>query len=255
MNFGPNNKIKKVYINTQNINISNFDTLINNNCKYSNLWEQALDDAILQFGNHLEFVPDVKKNLNEYVNKINKEKIKLNSKIKKRQIYKYFKERYEYWDEEGPDTLYEYLKAINDFLINVDISKFQKNKDGNYFCRNIKFFGIDCSDENMLAKNNLDVKKDRTIKDSQGNDNIYWMHLKPISMQCDNTLRFLTLRIHFRYLGNGKIEIGLIGRHRYLPCTDANKRANCPPGINCTRHPNYIPKVGKLEDFEAEYYI
>jgi len=37
------------------------------------------------------------------------------------------------------------------------------------------------------------------------------------------------------------------------PCTDAKKCLICKPGINCTRHPSYTPKVNRLDDYKAQW--
>jgi len=163
--------------------------------------------------------------------------------------------------EEGPNTLYENLGALDDFLAKTDLNPVSKNvderyhcckkcegklcpedRDKSFFCKskcefleacssNIRYFGVDCVDELWIHKNNELVKKDRTRKNSEGGESIYWIHLRPQSLNDDTALGFLSLRIHFRPLGAGKIEIGWIGRHLYLPSKtkEAEKFSNISP--------------------------
>ena len=57
----------------------------------------------------------------------------------------------------------------------------------------IHYFGIDCVDEHR--KTELDIKEDRKWKDSQGNDNFYWQHLRLNTYECSDNLWFLKMEM------------------------------------------------------------
>ena len=224
----------------QNVNISKLDALVTNDFKYkSNEWKEALNDAEENFKEHLKFGPDVKPGLEKYVKEIKNESNKLSEKNKK---------IFSDWMEEGPNTLYEYLKALDDFLANSNLKPVKKITDLRYQCckkmcdgkicpesrskgfvcqgkcefleacgSNIRYFGVDCVDELNTHKKDKDVEKARTKKNCEGGESAYFIHLRPQKMEFEASLGFLSLRIHFRPLDTGKIEIGWIGKHLYLP--------------------------------------
>jgi len=211
-----NAPLNDISIENKNIYVSTMAAFIKNNFKYnSGEWEKALNDAKEHFKDHLEF---------EYTNIIKKEAKKL---------YGANKQKFNEWMEEGPNTLYENLKALDNFITNSDLTPLKINKDKNYHCcrknhedkcefleacgSNIRYFGVDCVDEFLIHKNNKRVEEERTRKNNKGGESIYWIHLRPQRMRDDTPLGFLTLRIHFRPLDAGKIEIGWIGRHLFLP--------------------------------------
>jgi hypothetical protein len=261
-----NAPIKNSCIKDQKVNISTFNILFKNNFRYKIMdWEKALSDAKDEFNEHLEFF-DCKTSLEEYINKIMKERSKFISKP-------YEIGRIDEWMEMGPNTLYENFKALNSFMANMDLKLTRKGRDERYHCcrgnrccenkecfedrsnsiscvykcefldvcgSNIRYFGDDCADEKWEHKNDSFVQKDRT-KIKEGIEYKYWHHLRPFSLMCCDPLWFLSLRIHFRRLGLRKIEIGLIGRHRYLPCqfkSDISKcwRRGCPLNPNSKHH-------------------
>jgi hypothetical protein len=235
------------------VNISTLNVLVNNYYNYKpGEWKKALNDAKSQFKNHIEFNNNVETNLIKYTDKIEKEYEKsFKYKEKKRKF------EIEKWIEEGPNTLYENLKALYNFLTNANLKPIKKDKRERYHCckkcerkpcpdgedgyicknkcdlleicgSNIRYFGVDCTDERWEHYNDIFVKNDRTIKDNAGVENKYWMHLKPKSKHCDDPLWFLALRIHFRYIDSTKkIEIGWIGRHLYVPCPKRNDFSKC----------------------------
>lgn len=224
----------------QKVNISKLEALTKNDFKYkSDEWEEALNDAKEHFKDHLIFGLEVEASLDEYVKKIKKESNELSEANK---------DIFSEWMEEGPNTLYENLKALDDFLDKSDLKLARKNSDVRYHCckkkcdgkicpetqnknfsckgkcefleacgSNIRYFGVDCVDELWKHKKNKDVEKARTRKNSEGSESKYWIHLRPQKIEYDTDLGFLTLRIHFRPFGAGKIEIGWIGKHLYLP--------------------------------------
>jgi hypothetical protein len=219
----------------QKVNISKLDALTKNNFIY-NEWEEALNAAKEHFKDHLVFVdPGVEASLEEYLSIIKKESKKLFG-AKNQEFSK--------WMEEGPNALYENLKALDDFLVNINLKPAPKNKDERYHCcknkcegkacwedrdknftckgkceflevcgSNIRYFGVDCVDELWKHRKDKDVEKDRTRKNSEGGESIYWIHLRPQRITNEAALGFLSLRIYFRPLGAGKIEIGWIGKH------------------------------------------
>jgi hypothetical protein len=76
--------------------------------------------------------------------------------------------------------------------------------------------GVNCSDEDLRQMNDTLVEQDRQFDNGSGNKELFTLHLKPLSEERSTNLWFLTLRIYFKVKG-GKIVIGWIGRHRYLP--------------------------------------
>lgn len=102
------------------------------------------------------------------------------------------------------------------------------NCDARNICgSNIRFFGVDCAGESQTNKDNKDVIKDRTKKNSNGSDDVYWLHLRPNNCGCDGELWFITFRIYFKFISAKQIEIGWIGRHLYQPCRKKNKIYKC----------------------------
>jgi hypothetical protein len=277
---------KTVKIKKLKVNISTLNTFLNYNYHYNSYeWEKALDDAKKRFKDNVIFGLEVRSGLRQYINKVIYERYKLSTNsedIKK----------IDRWMKEGPNTLYENLKALDDFLTKTNLNTVPKKNDERYHCckkcdgklcpedeevgfsckgkcefleacgSNIRFFGVDCSDERWSHKNDQSgfVEKDRNRKNSQGDDNIYWLHLKPISKECDDDLWFLTLRIHFRllvpYQVQKKIEIGWIGRHLYLPCRKDQQngcnRPKCPLNrYNPLNQPNDPKK--ELENYLKQW--
>ena len=267
-----NAPLNNVCISNKNVGISTLDALVNNNHNYND-WEKALDDAQKNFKDHLVFGPKVNESLEEYINKINDENKK----------YKLGNQKIINWIKEGPDTLYENLKALNFFLDKADLTLVPKNKNERYHCckkcegnacpedeekgysckgkcefleicgSNIRYFGVDCVDERWQDKNDTSgfVKEDREKMNSENVKEKYWIHLRPKTMACDDNLWFMTLRIHFRYLGNGKIEIGWIGRHLYLPCKKRDHIHECNRG-ECPLNPKsplHDPNVDELTNY------
>jgi len=253
-----------VCINTQNVNVSNLDALVKNNYKFqSGEWKRALNEAKVDFKNRLEFGLDVRANLKEYTKRIDEES-KKEYKLSDRQ-------RIADWMKEGPNALYENLKALNDFMTNADLSTTRRNQGERYrySCKgkceflevcgsNIRYFGVDCVDERWGHKSNSFVIEDRKKMDSKDNKNVYWTHLRPKSFECDDPLWFLTFRIHFRLLKPytaKKIEIGWIGRHLYLPCRKKDnisdcKRPDCP--VN-PKSPLHDPKADELTNYLKQW--
>ena len=222
----------------QKVNIAGLDALTKNDFNYSGEWQKALKDAKEHFKDHLKFGREVESGLEEYINIINGEA---------QNLYGANQQKFNKWMEEGPNTLYENLKALDDFLTKSDLNPVPKNENERYHCckryegkvcpedekkgysckgkcefleacgSNIRYFGVDCVDELWIHKNNELVEEDRTRMNSEGGESKYWIHLRPQRLKKDTPLGFLSLRIHFRPLGAGKIEIGWIGRHLYLP--------------------------------------
>jgi len=273
--------LKNININNQNVNISTLKAFIDFNYNYNSTlhnnsyikynlerWEEALNKAQKQFKDHVVFGREVKSGLMQYIKKIIDERCLLlpNIKSKSKEI-----DEIDTWMKEGPNTLFENLRAINDFISNSSIIKIKRNMNERYNCcntktcngiacreylsvfnnncnlkcefleecgSNIKYFGVDCSDEWYERKKEIFVEKDRTKKDIEGNESKYWIHLKLNNKVCRDPLWFMNLRIHFRYIGNEKIEIGWIGRHLYLPCPiiDIQERMLCIRD-KCPFHP------------------
>jgi len=245
-------------ISNKDVNISTLDALINNDRNYNvGDWEEVLKKARKDFEDHLAFGLEVGTSLEEYFNKIHKEYSKFGSdpnNISSQQ------EKMDKWMEEGPDTLYEYLKTLNNFIAKADLNPVQENGNRCYSCigncefldecgSNIKFFGVDCADEKLEHKYYSYIEEDRKKLNSKGSKEIYWMHLRPQTKECDDDLWSLTLRIHFKYLGNRKIEIGWIGRHLYLPCPKRNNITKCIR----TECPLHDPKNDNLENYKKQW--
>jgi len=268
-----NAPFKNININNQNVNICALDALVD--FKYdSNLhnvsyiqynldrWKKVLNSSQKNFMDHIVFGSEVKSALTQYLKKIFNERHLLLSD-KKNNLKKI--EEIDTWMKEGPNTLYENLKALNDFIASGNINKIKKNKNERYHCckikicegkachefistsnfhcarkceflevcgSNIRYFGVDCSDEILSDKKNDFVKKERTKKNKEGIESKYWMHIKPKNILCYDSVWFMTLRVYFKNLGYDKIEVGWIGRHLYIPCRKDQKnecrRQECP---------------------------
>jgi len=235
----------------QKVNISKLDVLIKNNFIYND-WEIALNEAEKHFKEHLKFGLDVKDSLDEYINIVKQESKKLSVSNK---------QKCDEWMKEGPDTLYMNLMALDNFLAKINLKPVPKNKDERYHCckmcegdpcceddnknltckrkceflevcgSNIRYYGVDCVDESWVLKNDKNIVKSRTKKNSEKGESIYWIHLRPQKQKYEATLGFLAFRIHFRPLGAGKIEIGWIGKHLPLPqkTEEAEKSSNILP--------------------------
>jgi hypothetical protein len=224
--------LKNVSINEQNVNISTIELLMHEKIHYNN-WEDAYNNAQNDFKNCLTFGNECKIGIEQYINKIKNER----GHCKEDEIKMIDK-----WLNEFPDTLYENLKALNNFIEQIDLKiNNPVNSGERYHCRNtcdlydfcssyIRFFGVDCVDETVyhkgvpnqkgecLEKLEIEkIKKDRTKENSKGEKSIYWLHLRPQTISYDSSLSFLTLRIYFKRFDLKKIEIGWIGRHLYLP--------------------------------------
>lgn len=248
-----------IHIENQIVNTYTLDILVKDVLNYKPWeWGKALDDAENNL-KHLKFGPEVKNGLEEYIYKIKKEYN--NSSCS---------DELEAWVKEGPDSLYENLKALNNFISTVNLYSSIKNQGEHYHCdercdfikacgSNLRIFGVDCADESKESKDDPKrwdqhdfAKVDRNRKDSNGGYFIYWTHVKPKSVYCDNPLWFLSLRIHFRLLepyAAKKIEIGWIGRHLYLPCRE-DRYKNCSD-LKCPRHP--LNPLNRPYDPKKEY--
>jgi hypothetical protein len=208
---------QNISIKNQSISTSTLETLVMSdpNCP-KRKWETVLNDAEKDF-KHLKIGPEVKANLEHYINTINVEKNKLPKYVK--EIDKSI--------EECPSSIYENLKALNNFIPVVSLLPTRINTNEQHYCctkcefyfncgSNIRFFGVDCCDESGGIKGDILAEADRKRKSSDGDYPIYWTHLRPRSKLCDDDLWFLTIRIHIRLLlKENKIEIGWIGRHLY----------------------------------------
>ena len=226
--------LKNAIITNQNVHIFNLESFIKINMYDS--WEKAYSDAETNFKDHLIFGPECKIGICCYVKKILEKREKYGSS--ERLII-------DKWLNEFPDTLYENLKALKNFIAKIDLTMTGAvNPDERYHCHNacnfycsccsyIRFFGVDCVDElpyhkGLTNRNGeyLDIeevekiKQDRTKTNSIGEKSEYWLHLRPKTVKQDNFLSFLTLRIHFRRFAPQKLEIGWIGGHLYLPKID-----------------------------------
>jgi hypothetical protein len=227
---------RNVRIEKQKVKISILDALVNVNYQYNSYeWEKALNDAKMKFKNYLVFGKEVESGLLQYFSKIIDEYfIMLYDPKSSRQL-----KELDEWMKEGPNTLFKYLKAIYNFVSAYNLSKLHIKRNERYYCSykcefyeecgsNLRFFGVECSNESPKIKNDSSVIKDREKMNSVNVKEIYWIHLKPKTVICDNKhLWFVTLRIHLRYLGNGKIEIGWIGRHLYPQCPKRNNISDC----------------------------
>jgi len=265
--------LQNINIKGESVSIFSLDTLVKGEHKNrTREWEEALNDAENDF-KHLVFC-EVKTSLLQYINKIKGEYCRLDP---------YSQKQVDEWMEEGPNTLYEYLKALNNLVSTVDLYPFVKNMGERYHCNNtcefyescgsnLRFFGVDCvyeSKKNIEDRDGLDpfdlTKIDRTIKNSENGYSIYWTHLRPKTFKCDDLLWFLTLRIHFRLLEPytaQKAEIGWIGRHLYHPCGEDKygskkyeccKRHECPLYPLNPLNPPYDPKADVLTNYLKQW--
>ena len=197
-----------IQISNQNVNFSKIDVL--NEEKFNYSWNDDhnmfIENVKKEF-THIEFNSNCAIELEKYRRKIEEKKL----------------DKIEEWKKQFYDVLYANLRALNNFL-DIDNKAGIGENERYHGCRDgcdrlincgahIRYFGADCVDEKKEDKGKPGVEEDRTINNKQ-----FWLHLRPYTMSCDDVLWFLTLRIHFRWITNRIIEIGSIGRHRYLPC-------------------------------------
>jgi hypothetical protein len=130
--------------------------------------------------------------------------------------------------DEYPNTIYSYLETLNRSVkyFNSDPSKYQSDdcRLCNLYltCQGfIRFCGCHCSDETKRVMSDKHAIADRTRENGKGKQEteIFHLHLRPYYF--DDHMEhwrscFLTLRIYFSY-SDGKITVGWIGRHLYLP--------------------------------------
>ena len=215
--------LKNIKIIDKTVKISNIDVLSYKELPIS--WEHSYKKAGLELKNIVLGV-ECEEGIKQYVRKIEKVRAFKESSDK---------EKIDKWMHDFPSVLYANLELLNNFA-NI----MQSIKQPNYFFCNccdarLRLLGASCSNEYDENKNNTFVKKDRTKKSSENKEEIYWHHLKPYTLPCNDNLSFLTLRIHFRPIANHKkIEIGWIGRHLYLPCNPKRYKHNSP---NCQECP------------------
>jgi hypothetical protein len=193
-----------IHITNQNITVYAIDKLINDDYNYQpGQWEEVLDDAEENL-KHLKFGPEVKTGLKQYVNKINEE-------YRKSSTSDDHKNKIDKWRKEGPDSLFENLKALNGFVSTTNLYQDQAVNNGHYYFNNhcdfyeacssnIRFFGVDCVNESRGIIEDGFAEADRKKRNSEGSYSTYWTHIRPKTMPCDDSLWFLTLRIHFRLL-------------------------------------------------------
>jgi hypothetical protein len=264
----PLNNIK---VNNQNVQITTFEELTNDNYKYKT-WIDAFNQAKEDFKTHLVFVPDIEKSIEQYYNKVLKETASLSEKNRK---------TVERWKMEFPDTLYGNLKALNNYIVTIDNNPHIVNNNNDERCHcninneniceifhycgsNIRFFGVDCAgagEEDRYKKKYKDkntnfVASDRTILDCTGKKSEFWLHLRSKRVNCSDDLWFLALRIHFRQIESKKIEIGWIGGHLYIPCTQENynRNRNNARCQKCPRKPDpNISEEDRYNKFLAEW--
>jgi hypothetical protein len=167
-----------------------------------------------EFGDTLIFGKDVKRGIDEYWNKIKEE-------LEKNPGWDVLKEK----TKNLPWILRSYLEVLHD--VSLDPGFYQCSSSSNYCCSPccslihkckslISLMGLNCSDEDLRQMNDDLVEKARQFDDGSGNKELFTLHLKPLSEERSTDLWFLTLRIYFKVKG-GKIVIGWIGQHRYLP--------------------------------------
>ena len=227
---------RNISINKQTVNVSTLENILalaKDNFD-ENKWETAISTAEQNFRKHILFGPECKTSIEQYIRRMNERQKEFLFGTKNYDII-------EKWRDEFPNTLYENIKALNDFISN-EIIIIPKNKDEHYHCKpscelfnlcasKIHFFGVDCVDEKPYHKGKkpnltgeyLDkkevekIRKARTKRNKDGGESEYWLHLRPQTFSPFHSLKFLTLRIHFRLIETKKIEIGWIGEHLYLP--------------------------------------
>jgi hypothetical protein len=247
-NFPDTNMIE---LNSQNVEISTLDTMAyKNNCISS--WQ----DVITTPFNHITFAPEVEVGIKQYIDKI----MAIQKEGNKNSIKK--------WKNGIKDVLYANLKALDNFLDVIDGSEIM-NKPGDHYyddckpnCKffakcgaHIRLFGVDCADERKIHKADKYVRGDRTRDNKQGGKSTFWIHLRPRIKKCWDSNWFLSMRIHYKWVeANKKIEIGWIGRHLYLPCSDLSncKRTECPLNPNCPNPPR-DPSLNELENYLKQY--
>jgi len=273
---------EKICIENQEINVSIIDKIIKTNKIFTSI-EEAYNKAKMDFKDQLEFGNDVDYSIKQYTDKINKilNTGKYNIEIKE-------------WLEISPDIVYKNLETLNNFIIYNNFKKINLNAYERYHCCKgnevktqkcdyslcigascnkkcdfleycgsyIHFFGVDCVDE--YRKRELDIREDRKWKDSQGNKQLYWHHLRLNTYNCTDDLWFLTLRIHFRHIvvdDVNKLEIGWIGRHLFLGCEkkdrydhiirNCKREKECP--INPSSRPLHDPTLSDYENFKKQW--
>jgi hypothetical protein len=271
-----NAPLQNINIKNKSIKITPINELVRDEYNYEpEEWEKVLVDVEKNFKN-LKLGSKVKMSLKQYTSKIYIEYNKLFEYDKQNETQKELYKKFEKWIREGPDTLYENLKALNDFMFTENVYPTVRYKTSSYYycsdkcdfyeeCSSIiRYFGVDCTDESEVTKKDKKGRDqfdfaeiDRNIDNS---DEIYWTHLRPITFRCDDPLWFLTLRIHFRILKpikERKIKIGWIGRHLYLPCKEEKysvcERMECPLYPSNPLNPPYDKKANELTNYRKQW--
>ena len=266
-NFPQNNNIQ---LNNRSVKLSSLDRLNNIYYKYS--WNDSIDifDNIFK---HISLIKsECEISLEQYKKKlrekqkeilylyIKKVKAKKNTKKEKENLGKIKK-----WKKQVMDIIYQNLKAIDDYL-DVGSKSGKKEKYEHYNdCKpgcnylldcgaNIRYFGADCVDEKKDHKIIEEVEDERTK-----NNRKFWLHIRPNNINCEDKFWYFSLRIHFRWVTNNKIEIGWIGRHLYLPCPKKNQDSG--EIVNCNRlecpinpsSPLHDPTLSDYENFKKQW--
>jgi len=267
--------VKNIHIDDQKINVSSIHELI----KDSNIMHsisEAYEEAKKCFKDQIEFGLEVNDSIKQY-----EQKIAVMSSTCSPDERKKIKN----WLKICPDILYENIKTLSNSVSSMGTNIENRNLDERWHCcrgkringnkcdKNacpeiscidkcdfletcgsyIHFFGADCIDDHRnnfnTSINTTFMIKDRTRKNSQGVDSVYWHHIRINTISCDDNLWFLTLRIYFKQFSNNKIEIGWIGRHLYNRCRYCNDlptlRNECKRRDSCSRNPD--PKRENLK--------
>jgi hypothetical protein len=276
----PKNEI--LQINSQKVEITKLNVLAENKfiCPWKLDHDVFLNTMKVKLS-HIKFNPQCSVSLEQYKNKIDvkQQEImdKYYGKVKKRILYKGEEtdeekqlDKIDRWKDQFYDVLSVNLETLNNYLdINNKMEKLFLEDETYGDCKrdcdklencgaHIRYFGADCVDETLNQKKNPDVEKDRKI-----NNDIFWLHLRPNIIyvmpnekylkSCESPLWFLALRIHFRWISYQEIEVGFIGRHRFLPCKRRNSitkkvmncnRPDCPVSQNSPLHER------KLEEYD-----
>lgn len=238
-------EIVKIQINNQIVKNSTLATLLESNANLQ-LW----DNWENKFSDYIEFGPECRVGIKQYLNKIELEKAKI---LDERKLFEIEK-----WLKQLPNVLYENLKALQDCLHIIKKPEGlgydeRYNDNCNSTCERylecasyFRLFGLDCVNDREKNKNNLFMLQDRIKKSLYGEKIEFWHHLRIYSYKCYNDLWFLSLRLYFRWISSNRIEIGWIGRHLYQPCERRNKESNkiiycerekdCPRNQKCSLH-------------------
>jgi hypothetical protein len=268
---------KDIHIDNHNITLSTMDVHKKDNITYESI-DEAYTNAKNDFKVRLKFGFEVDSSIKEYTDKINAMSAKYPSNTNEgKDIAK--------WMKIFPDILYENLKTLSDSMDSMDLKATGNNiSERCHCCRDkivngrechinicvgssckekcdfletcgsyIHYFGADCVDEYNKNDNRTKfIKKDRNRIDSQGiksPDSMYWHHLRLKTVPCDDQLYFLALRIYFRQLLTGQIEIGWIGRHLYSYCRNKYHISDCNRP-DCRRNPNSPLHDPILDDYQ-----